>query len=86
MQERVEPFGCAIITNNPCEVDLGQSGGLRVVQIVHAIPNGLEDAAKGERKEKKKHQYLHINIGQKFWTDEAKGVTPIPAPTRRTVS
>jgi hypothetical protein len=43
MQERVEPFRTSEITNNPCEVNLGQTSGLGVVEVVHAVPDRLQD-------------------------------------------
>jgi len=42
----VEPFRGAKITDDPGEVDLGESSGLRVIKIVHAVPNRFQDRSK----------------------------------------
>lgn len=39
VQERVEPFCSAEVTNDPDKVDLGETGGLRVVEVVHPVPD-----------------------------------------------
>lgn len=44
VQERVEPFRSAKVTNDPCEVDLGETSRLRGVEVVETIPNRLQDA------------------------------------------
>ena len=45
MQERVEPFGAPKVADDPGEVDFGEASGLRVVEVVHPVPNRLEDSA-----------------------------------------
>ena len=47
VQERVEPFCGAEVTDDPNEVHLGETGGLRVVEAVHPVPDGLEDRGEG---------------------------------------
>lgn len=47
VQERVEPFCGAEVTDDPDEVNLGETGGLRVVEAVHPVPDGLEDRGEG---------------------------------------
>jgi len=47
VQERVEPLGCTEVTDDPGEVDFGESGGFGVSEVVHAVPDRLEDG--GER-------------------------------------
>ena len=47
MQERVEPFGATEVADDPSKVDLGEARGLRVVEVVHAVPDGLEDRREG---------------------------------------
>lgn len=47
VQERMEPFGRTEIADHPDEVDFGEAGGRRVVKVVHAVPNVLEDGGKG---------------------------------------
>ena len=79
VQERVEPFGGAEVTDDPGEVDLGQTSGLRAVEVVQAVPDRLQDTGRKSRQQK---HMPEIRVK----THEAKGVTPIPAPTRRTVS
>lgn len=46
-QERMEPFSAAEVTDDPGEVDLGKPGGLRIVEVVHAVPDGLQDGREG---------------------------------------
>lgn len=45
VQERVEPFCCTEITNDPDEVDLGETRGLGVMEVVHAVPDRFEDGS-----------------------------------------
>ena len=47
VQEGVEPLCGAEVTDNPNEVDLGEAGGLRVVEVVHPVPDRLEDRGEG---------------------------------------
>jgi hypothetical protein len=44
LQERVEPFCTAEIADDPGEVHLGEACGFRVVHVVHAVPNRLQNA------------------------------------------
>jgi len=46
VEEGVEPFCYAKVTDDPGEVDLGETSGLGVVEVVHAVPDGLEDGSK----------------------------------------
>lgn len=39
VQEGVEPFCSAKVTDDPDEVDLGETGGLRVVEVIHPVPD-----------------------------------------------
>lgn len=43
VQERVEPLRRAEVTDDPREVHLGKAGRLRVVEVVHAVPDRLQD-------------------------------------------
>ena len=43
VQERVEPFGTTKVSDDPGEIDFGETSGLGIVQVVHSIPNRLED-------------------------------------------
>ncbi len=43
VQERVEPLRRAEVTDDPGEVHLGQARGLRAVEVVHPVPDRLED-------------------------------------------
>jgi hypothetical protein len=47
VQKRVEPLCGAKVTDDPDEVNLGETGGTRVVEVVHSVPNGLEDRGEG---------------------------------------
>jgi len=47
VQEGVEPFSCAEVPDNPSEVDLGEAGGLRIAEVIHAIPDGLQNGGEG---------------------------------------
>ena len=79
VQQRVEPLRTAEVTDDPGKVDLGQARRLRVVEVVQAVPNRLQDSARTIISD--------VKIGQmNLYAHEANGVTPIPAPTRRTVS
>ena len=44
LQQRVEPLRRAEVTDNPGEVDLRQARRLRLVKVVHAVPDRLQDA------------------------------------------
>ena len=46
VQKRVEPFSSAEVTDDPDEVDFGKTSWLGVVEVVHAVPDRLEDAGK----------------------------------------
>ena len=48
VQQGVEPLRRAEVTNDPREVHLGQARRLRGVEVVHAVPDVLED--RGERR------------------------------------
>jgi hypothetical protein len=39
MQEGVEPFGTPKVSDDPSEVDFGETGGFGIVQVVHSVPN-----------------------------------------------
>jgi len=43
VKKGMEPFGGAKVTDDPHEVDLGETSWLGVVEVVHAIPDRLED-------------------------------------------
>lgn len=78
LQQRVEPLRGAEVTDDPGEVDLRQARRLRLVEVVHAVPDRLQDAIP---------QLMSIaQYGKWEITYEANGVTPIPAPTNKTVS
>ena len=49
LQQRMEPLCRAKVTDDPSEVNLGQPSRLRVVEIVHAVPNRLQDPVVVER-------------------------------------
>ena len=73
----MEPFCNAKVADDPGKVDFRETGGLGVVKVVHAVPDRLQDAVICVSTCK-----AHVRLS----THEAKGVTPIPAPTSRTVS
>ena len=43
VQERVEPFSAPEVSNDPSEVDFGEASRLGIVEVVHSVPNRLED-------------------------------------------
>ena len=42
-QERVEPFRTTKVTDDPGKVDLGEARGLRIVHVIHAVPDRFQD-------------------------------------------
>lgn len=42
----MEPFGASEITDHPDEVDLGESGWLRVIEVIHAVPDRFQNGGK----------------------------------------
>jgi len=42
----VEPFGTTKVSDDPGEVDFGEAGRLGIVEVVHSVPNRLEDPEK----------------------------------------
>lgn len=46
LQQRVEPLRRAEVTDDPGEVDLRQARRLRLVEVVHAVPDRLQDAVR----------------------------------------
>ena len=40
----MEPLRLREVTDDPGEVDLGQTSGLRVVEVVETVPDGLQNA------------------------------------------
>jgi hypothetical protein len=47
VQKGMKPLGRAIVADNPGKVDLGEPGRLGVMQVIHAIPDRLQDSEKG---------------------------------------
>ena len=45
VQERVKPFGTPKVPDDPSEVDFGEASMLGIVEVVHSIPDRLEDPA-----------------------------------------
>ena len=45
MQERVEPFGSPKVPDHPSEVDFGEASMLGIVEVVHPVPDRLENPA-----------------------------------------
>ena len=41
----MEPFGTPKVSNDPSEVDFGEASRFGIVEIVHSVPNRLEDTA-----------------------------------------
>jgi len=44
LQEGVEPLCAAEVTDDPGKVNLGEARRLRVVHVVHAVPDGFQYA------------------------------------------
>lgn len=40
----MEPLGAAKVPDDPSEVDLGETSRLGIVQVVHAVPDRLQNA------------------------------------------
>jgi hypothetical protein len=47
VQEGVEPLGSSKVSDDPSEVDFGEARRLGIIEVVHSVPNRLED--RGER-------------------------------------
>ena len=45
VQKRVEPLGASKVADDPSKVDFGEASRLGIVEVVHSVPNRLEDAA-----------------------------------------
>lgn len=41
LQEGVEPFCATKVADDPGKVNLGEARGLRIVDVVHAVPDGF---------------------------------------------
>ena len=59
VQERVEPFGTPKVSDNPGKVDFGEASGLGIVEVVHSVPNRLEDPTKPPRLASCPHKRKH---------------------------
>jgi hypothetical protein len=47
LEQTVEPFGRAKVSNDPDKVDLAQTGLFAMTKVVHSIPDRLEDGSEG---------------------------------------
>ena len=45
MQEGVEPLGTSKVSDDPSEVDFGEARRLGIIEVIHSVPNRLEDPA-----------------------------------------
>lgn len=41
----MEPLRGAVVTDDPGEVNFGKTSGFRAVEVVHAVPDRLQDPA-----------------------------------------
>jgi len=72
VQEGVEPFGAAEVSDDPGEVDLGKPRRLRIIKVIHPIPNILQNTRKRRHTNTRSNQKHSLEI-QKVLRRTAKG-------------